>query len=115
MKPCLGLALAALAAAAAVTMPPFSPLGTPNRVWEWRGQRIRYQALGDEALPSNAPSVVFVHGLFVNADHWRKNLPALARAGYRAFAIDLLGYGYSSKPPPCGPEAAAISGEPPAG
>jgi len=55
--------------------------------------------------------VVFVHGLFVNADHFRNNLPALAEAGYRAYAIDLLGYGYSSKPSPTGPDAAAISGE----
>ena len=52
-----------------------------------------------------------MHGLFVNADHWRKNLPALAEAGYRAYAIDLLGNGFSAKPSPVGPEAAALSGE----
>jgi len=95
----------------AMTMPPTNPLGTANRLWQWRGQQIRYQALGDDRLPKDAPSVVFVHGLFVNADHWRKNLPALAEAGYRAYAIDLLGYGYSSKPSPTGPESAALSGE----
>lgn len=33
-------------------------------------------------------------------DHWRKNLPALGQHGYRAFSIDLLGYGYSDKPSP---------------
>lgn len=31
-----------------------------------------------------------------SADHWRKNLPVLGQ-GCRAFAIDLLGYGYSDK------------------
>ena len=50
-------------------------------------------------------------GLFVNADHWRRNLPALAEAGCRCYAIDLLGYGYSDKPAPCSDEARAISGE----
>ena len=34
-----------------------------------------------------------------SADHWRKNLPVLGRS-CRAYAIDLLGYGYSSKPDP---------------
>ena len=58
-----------------------------------------------------ALTVVLVHGLFVNADHWRQNMPALAAAGFRVFAIDLLGNGYSSKPPPCGAEARALSGE----
>jgi len=57
------------------------------------------------------PAVLLVHGLFVNADHWRKNLPILAEAGCRAYAIDLLGNGYSSKPPPCAQESRALSGE----
>lgn len=101
----------ALPLALSLVMPAANPRGTINQLWEWRGQSIRYQALGDERGPAEAPSVVFVHGLFVNADHWRQNLDAVARAGYRAYAIDLLGYGYSSKPSPTGLEAAAISGE----
>jgi pimeloyl-ACP methyl ester carboxylesterase len=55
--------------------------------------------------------VLLVHGLFVNADHWRRNLPALAAAGYRTYAIDLLGYGYSSKPNPYGDVAQKVNGE----
>ena len=88
--------------------PASNPQGIENRFWDWRGQRIRYQGLG---LDNDGPAVLLVHGLFVNADHWRQNLPALAEAGYRAYAIDLLGSGWSSKPAPCGPEAQAISGE----
>lgn len=33
------------------------------------------------------------------SDHWRKNLPVLAES-HRAYAIDLIGYGYSDKPNP---------------
>ena len=56
--------------------------------------------------------MVLVHGLFVNADHWRNNIAALAdEHGLRVYAIDLLGNGYSSKPPPTGPEAQAVNGE----
>jgi len=50
--------------------------------------------------PDAEKAVVLVHGLFVNSDHWRYTLKGLADAGYRAYAIDLLGSGYSSKPSP---------------
>ncbi len=46
--------------------------------------------------------MLLVHGFGGNADHWRKNTPALAARGHRAYAIDLLGYGYSDKPDPRG-------------
>ena len=48
------------------------PYSVENRFWSWRGQTIRYQALGDD--DPSAPAVVLVHGLFVNADHWRNNI-----------------------------------------
>ena len=92
-----------------ITMPAVSPTGVANQVWKWRGFDVRYQCLGDEN-PA-APAVLLVHGLFVNADHWRRNLPALAEAGCRVYSIDLLGSGYSSKPYPTSAEAQAISGE----
>ena len=85
-------------------------LGGANEYWAWRGQTVRCRAAGLDSA-ADAPSVVLVHGLFVNADHWRQNMPALAAAGFRVFAIDLLGNGYSSKPPPCGAAARALSGE----
>ena len=37
--------------------------------------------------------------IYFCSDHWRKNIPALAK-NHRVFAIDLLGYGYSDKPDP---------------
>lgn len=83
----------------------------PNKLWDWRGYSTRYTSLNEQIAPEDAPSVVLVHGLFSNADHWRKNGPELASAGCRVFAIDLLGSGYSSKPSPMDPAAVSISGE----
>jgi len=68
--------------------------------------RIRYRL---EEPKSQVPSwfrtekkspVVCIHGFGGNADQWRKNLPVISEAGHKAFAIDLLGYGYSDKPVP---------------
>ncbi|GLC34735.1 hypothetical protein PLESTB_001229200 [Pleodorina starrii] len=68
--------------------------GVYEGYWTWKGYRIRYQRSGEAGEP-----VLLVHGFGGNADHWRKNTPALGKR-HRAFAIDLLGYGYSDKPNP---------------
>ena len=88
--------------------------------WEWEGHKIRYTRAGfgdDEnenngndsetktssrASKNKGPLLICVHGFGGNADHWRKNVPDLAAGGCRVAAIDLLGYGYSSKPDPKG-------------
>ncbi|WP_327296717.1 MULTISPECIES: alpha/beta hydrolase [unclassified Streptomyces] len=44
------------------------------------------------------PLVLLVHGFPESWYSWRHQLPALAAAGYRAAAIDVRGYGRSSKP-----------------
>ncbi|MFC7587207.1 alpha/beta hydrolase [Nonomuraea antimicrobica] len=44
------------------------------------------------------PLVLLVHGFPEFWYSWRHQLPALAAAGYRAVAIDVRGYGRSSKP-----------------
>lgn len=103
-----GRSWAPTALAADADIPQTNPQGVENRFWQWRGQRIRYQCMGEK---NDGPSVLLVHGLFVNADHWRQNMPALAKAGFRIFSIDLLGYGYSSKPDPYGEEGRKINGE----
>jgi len=89
--------------------PPISPAtNLPNELYQWKeGQQIRYQRAG----PLDGKPVLLVHGLFVNSDHWRKTIEGLAAEGYNTYAIDLWGYGYSSKPPFDSPEAKAVDGE----
>ncbi|MGW5126933.1 alpha/beta fold hydrolase [Streptomyces sp. NPDC004069] len=44
------------------------------------------------------PLVLLVHGFPESWYSWRRQLPALAAAGYRAVALDVRGYGRSSTP-----------------
>ncbi len=60
--------------------------------WSWRGYTIRYTVKG-----SGRP-LVLIHGFGAAIGHWRQNIPVLAEAGYRVFALDLLGFGGSDKP-----------------
>ncbi|MGI5452302.1 alpha/beta fold hydrolase [Streptomyces sp. CA-249302] len=46
------------------------------------------------------PLVLLVHGFPESWYSWRHQLPALAAAGHRAAAVDVRGYGRSSKPGP---------------
>ncbi|GGT44843.1 epoxide hydrolase [Streptomyces kurssanovii] len=46
----------------------------------------------------SGPLVLLVHGFPESWYSWRHQLPALASAGYRAVAVDVRGYGRSSKP-----------------
>jgi pimeloyl-ACP methyl ester carboxylesterase len=57
-------------------------LGTAKSVWLSRA-KIDYRERGE------GPVVVFIHGLLVNADLWRKVVPAVAAAGNRCIAPDL--------------------------
>nr|CAD1818477.1 unnamed protein product [Ananas comosus var. bracteatus] len=84
--------MTAAAAAAAVSTP--AEAGVRSRTWNWRGYCIRYQSAGE-----SGPALVLVHGFGANSDHWRKNIPVLAKSN-RVYAIDLIGYGYSDKPNP---------------
>jgi len=89
-------------------VPPVSLANIPNRVWTWRGCQVRYQVLGAD---NTGPSVLLLHGLLVNADHWRKNMPQLAQAGLRVYTIDFLGSGYTDRIDACSPDATVINGE----
>ncbi len=48
--------------------------------------------------PSEGQPVVMIHGNPTWSYMWRSLIPVLARAGYRAIAIDMIGMGRSDKP-----------------
>ncbi|MER6174650.1 alpha/beta hydrolase [Streptosporangium sp. NPDC001681] len=50
------------------------------------------------AEQGSGPLVLLVHGFPESWYSWRRQLPVLAQAGYRAVALDVRGYGRSSKP-----------------
>ncbi len=61
--------------------------------WHWQGHQIRYTVMG-----SGKP-LLLIHGFGASIGHWKKNIPVLASAGYKVFALDLLGFGGSDKAP----------------
>jgi pimeloyl-ACP methyl ester carboxylesterase len=61
--------------------------------WTWKDYKIQYTVMG------TGRPLVLIHGFGASIGHWRKNIPVLAAAGYQVFAIDLLGFGGSDKPP----------------
>jgi pimeloyl-ACP methyl ester carboxylesterase len=63
------------------------------RIIEANGIKIRIAEMG------KGPLVLFLHGFPESWYSWRHQLPALAKAGYRAVAPDLRGYGKSDRPP----------------
>ncbi|MGI8794704.1 MAG: alpha/beta fold hydrolase [Acidimicrobiales bacterium] len=63
-----------------------------HRTVEANGIRIHAVERGE------GPAVLLVHGFPESWYSWRHQLPVLADAGYRAIAIDVRGYGRSSKP-----------------
>lgn len=54
--------------------------------------KLHYDSEGD------GPLVVLLHGFPESRISWKRQLPALAQAGFRAVAPDLRGYGDSPKP-----------------
>lgn len=71
----------------AITVKPLKQLD-----WQWRGHNIRYTEAGQ------GKPLFLIHGFGACIGHWQKNIPYLAEAGYRVYAMDLLGFGASAKP-----------------
>ncbi len=58
------------------------------------GIRIHFQEFGD---PSK-PSLILIHGYTASLYVWHKVAPMLADKGFHVIALDLVGFGYTSKP-----------------
>ena len=80
------------AAMTSTAQPPTATQPLEKLDWNWRGYRIRYTVQG------KGQPLMLLHGFGASIGHWRQNIPVLAAAGYRVFAIDLLGFGGSDKP-----------------
>lgn len=76
-----------------MTVSPTAKLN-PAQTWLWKGFQICYQHQGQQG-----PAVVLIHGFGASWGHWRQNIPILGET-CRCYAIDLLGFGSSSKPRP---------------
>jgi pimeloyl-ACP methyl ester carboxylesterase len=72
-----------------------APLGANGHVLTAGGLTTRYEQWGSTGTP-----VVLVHGFLESAWVWHEVGPLLASRGYRVYAIDVRGYGYTSRTGP---------------
>jgi len=94
---------------------PYAPIHSPNplpvtlrsranglsqagyqRLWYWRGWRVRYWFSPGPATAEKGRPIVFIHGFGANLNQWRHNLPDLAQIA-PVYALDLLGFGDTEK------------------
>jgi pimeloyl-ACP methyl ester carboxylesterase len=68
----------------------------PGQTWVWQDEVIYYVRAGEPR--ADRPPLLLVHGFGASTDHWKKNIAGL-QADFDVWAIDLLGFGRSAKPP----------------
>ncbi len=102
-----GAGVAALAAVNASIQrralePDDSALGGEAKLFTWKYGEIFYKEAGGASARVNNPGlpIVFIHGIDAGMSSfmWRKNFDELAK-DFRVLAFDLLGFGFSAKPP----------------
>ncbi|KAG6549798.1 hypothetical protein Mapa_008779 [Marchantia paleacea] len=59
--------------------------------WKWRDHKVHYVVQG-EGRP-----IVLIHGFGASVYHWRYNIPELAKNGFKVYAMDLMGFGWTEK------------------
>jgi pimeloyl-ACP methyl ester carboxylesterase len=62
--------------------------------WTWRDYSIYYVKSGERR--SDRPPILLVHGFGASTAHWKKNIAELSQ-DFEVWAIDLLGFGRSTK------------------
>lgn len=58
------------------------------------GLHVHFQEFG----VLNNPSLILIHGYTASSYVWHSVAPILAKQGFHVIAVDLIGFGYSSKP-----------------
>lgn len=68
-------------------------------VWKWKQHDIHYirETPANPSTSVEKPAILLVHGFGSSSYHWRCNILRLAEH-YDVYAIDLVGFGKSSKP-----------------
>ncbi|CAL9206976.1 unnamed protein product [Musa hybrid cultivar] len=61
-------------------------------IWKWKEFDVNYLVKG------KGPPLLLVHGFGASVGHWRRNIGVLSEC-YTVYALDLLGFGASDKPP----------------
>ena len=64
-------------------------------LWTWRDFTVHYVRAGEPR--TDRPPLLLVHGFGASTDHWLKNIAGLQQ-DFEVWAIDLIGFGRSSKP-----------------
>jgi pimeloyl-ACP methyl ester carboxylesterase len=77
-----------------MTSPPI-PAAENGAYWQWRSYRVHYVKAGDPH--PDRPPLLLIHGFGASTDHWRKNIAEL-QSDFEVYALDLIGFGRSSKP-----------------
>lgn len=70
------------------------------RFWRWNGFLIRYVEEGrhSKGAMRGTPPLLLIHGFGASCFHYEKSMRML-KERYHVFAIDLIGFGRSEKPP----------------
>jgi pimeloyl-ACP methyl ester carboxylesterase len=74
----------------------FNLLLGEQRIWYWRGWRIRYTHLAETPGTQHETPLLLLHGAGSSLEQWRENLKAFAQQR-PVYALDLLGFGGSQK------------------
>jgi len=72
------------------------PLLIASNIIDFQGYPTSYQVQKTKT-PNSEVAILFIHGFASSSYHWRYNLPAFSE-NYDTYAIDLIGFGNSSKP-----------------